>query len=145
VLAANNRDDFDVSCLKACGHFDWHNVTARAADDNGSVYGREIKVTQYLVSQSRNILEEHRLSLTICSHNEVVEGQRKLNNRIPAWKGSIAWPHFLNHHPTVTASEDVHHTPGENGVAAPLGGELDIFLLGSYTRNDSCTGIEVAV
>jgi hypothetical protein len=45
----------------------------------------------------------------------------------------------------MSASKDVHHTSGENGVTAPLCGELDALLLGSYTGDDAFTGIEVAI
>ena len=98
----DDGDNLDAAPLEFLGHFNRHEVAATGGNDEGTVHGAEVEISQNSGGQSADIFQEHGLPLTIGPDHQIVEAQGQLHDRIKAGKGAIARPHFLHHDPTVT-------------------------------------------
>src|SRR5258705_229801 len=83
-----------------------------------------------------HVFQEHGLPLAIGAHDWVMKCEGQLDNGIEARKGTVAWPHFLDHDPGMSGAEDVHHAASKDGFREPIGSLLDDGILGSDCLNE---------
>ena len=143
VRGADDGGDLDAALLKLLGHLDGDNIAAAAGDDEGAVAGLEIKVAQDATGEAADVFEKHGLPLAIRADDEIVEGQRELDDGIEARKGAVTRPHFLDEDAAVAGAEDVDHLSGENGLREEVGGLLDERELVANAVEEALAGVEV--
>ena len=133
---ADDGDDLDAALLEHLGHLHGNDIASTRGNDECRVIGSQGKVAQDAHGQSTDIFEEHRLTLSIGSHHQIVKGQRQFHDGIPARKGAITRPHFFDHHPRMAGAKDVDHASCQDGAGEPFGSLMDQGLLGSYPFQD---------
>lgn len=143
VGGADDGGDFDAALLKLLGHFDGNDVAAAAGDDEGAVAGHEVEVPQNPIRQASHIFEKHGLTLAVRADDEIVEGQRELDDGIEAWKRAVTRPHFLHENATVAGAKDMHHLSGQNRLGEHVRSLLDERKLVSDSIEEALAGFEV--
>ena len=115
VLSADDGDDFQAAELELLGHLDGDDVAAAGRGDKGAVGRVNIEVAQDALREAGDIFEEHGLALAIGADHDVMKRERKLDDGVEAGEGSVAGPHFLDENSAVPATENMHHSPGQDG------------------------------
>jgi hypothetical protein len=103
----------------------------------------EVEVAQDAVREAADVFEEHGLTLAVRADDEVVEGQRELDDGIEARKGAVTRPHFLDEDAAVAGAEDVDHLSGEDRLGEHVGGLLDERELVADAVEEALAGFEV--
>ena len=77
-----------------------------------------------------DVLQEHRLPLSIGTHHEVVEAQGELHDGVKPGERSVAGPHFLNEDAAMAGAKTMHHSASQDGLGKEVRSLRDGLLLG---------------
>lgn len=136
VLLADDGHNPDSSCLKTFSHLDGYQIASAGGGDQGGVDWGQVKVPQDASSEARDVLQEHGLALPVGPHDQVMEAEAEFDDGVEAWKGSIAWPHFLDKNAAMAGSEEMNHSTSQDGGSEPICGLADGRRLGFHPVDD---------
>ena len=132
-LAMGLGDDgyhLHATALELLRHFNRHQIASRRGGHQGGILRGKVVVAEDAGGQAVDVLQEHRLPLSIGTHHEVVEAQGELHDGVKPGERSVAGPHFLNEDAAMPGAKTMHHSAGQDGLGKEARGLRDGLLLG---------------
>ena len=132
-LAVGFGDDghhLHAPTFELLGHFNGHQIASRRGGHQSGILGGKVVVAEDAGGQSVDILQEHRLPLSIGTHHEVVEAQGEFDDRVEPGKRTVPGPHFLNEDAAMAGAKTMHHSAGQDSLGKEARSLRDGLLLG---------------